>query len=84
MKIDCDIGFRGYCARRVRRIRKSLGFTHIHKGVLKHSAKFIPRKLAFNTVTEERYSRTFACFMSIYSTVELFLRIIKSKSGFCK
>ncbi|VDK88196.1 unnamed protein product [Litomosoides sigmodontis] len=47
--------YRGYCARRVRRIRRSLGFTHIHKGVLKHSAKFIPRKLAFDTVTEERF-----------------------------
>ncbi|CAG9538459.1 unnamed protein product [Cercopithifilaria johnstoni] len=47
--------YRGYCARRVRRIRKSLGFTHIHKGVLKHAAKFIPRKLALDIVTEERF-----------------------------
>ncbi|EFO22206.1 signal recognition particle 68 [Loa loa] len=47
--------YRGYCARRVRRIRKSLGFTHIHKGVSKHTAKFIPRKLAFDIITEERF-----------------------------
>uniref|UniRef100_A0A8R1TWA7 Signal recognition particle subunit SRP68 n=1 Tax=Onchocerca volvulus TaxID=6282 RepID=A0A8R1TWA7_ONCVO len=46
--------YRGYCARRVRRIRKSIGFTHVHKGVSKHAAKFIPRKLAFDIVTEER------------------------------
>lgn len=47
--------FSGYCARRVRRIRKSLGFTHIHKGVPKHPAKFIHRKLTFDIVIEERY-----------------------------
>uniref|UniRef100_A0A915PQE9 Signal recognition particle subunit SRP68 n=1 Tax=Setaria digitata TaxID=48799 RepID=A0A915PQE9_9BILA len=46
--------YRGYCARRVRRIRKSLGFTHVHKGVSKHGAKFTPRKLSFDIVTEER------------------------------
>uniref|UniRef100_A0A915AU48 Signal recognition particle subunit SRP68 n=2 Tax=Parascaris univalens TaxID=6257 RepID=A0A915AU48_PARUN len=47
--------YRGYCARRVRRIRKSLGFTHIHKSVPKHPAKFNQRKIAFDVVTEERY-----------------------------
>ncbi|VDO24697.1 unnamed protein product [Brugia timori] len=47
--------YRGYCARRVRRIRKSLGFTHVHKGVPKHAAKFIPRKLTFNVITEEKF-----------------------------
>ncbi|KAL3985399.1 hypothetical protein ACH3XW_38470 [Acanthocheilonema viteae] len=47
--------YRGYCARRVRRIRKSLGFTNIHKGVSKHTAKFIPKKLAFDIVSEERF-----------------------------
>ncbi|KHN74092.1 Signal recognition particle subunit SRP68 [Toxocara canis] len=45
----------GYCARRVRRIRKSLGFTHIHKSVPKHPAKFNQRKIVFDVVSEERY-----------------------------
>ncbi|VDN02403.1 unnamed protein product [Thelazia callipaeda] len=50
--------YRGYCARRVRRIRKSLGFTNVHKGIPKHPAKFVSRKLIFDAVTEERYLST--------------------------
>ncbi|VDD97218.1 unnamed protein product [Enterobius vermicularis] len=47
--------YRGYCARRVRRIRKSLGYAHIHKSVPKHPAKFQQKKLIFDVVSEERY-----------------------------
>ncbi|VDN24228.1 unnamed protein product [Gongylonema pulchrum] len=50
--------YRGYCARRIRRIRRSLGFTHLHKGVPKHSAKFFQRKLVTEVVTEQRYLQT--------------------------
>ncbi|VDK50993.1 unnamed protein product [Anisakis simplex] len=47
--------YRGYCARRVRRIRKSLKYTHVHKSVPKHPAKFTARKIIFDVVSEERY-----------------------------
>lgn len=47
--------YRGYCARRVKRIRKSLGYSHIHKSVPKHPAKFSQRKIVFDVVSEERY-----------------------------
>ncbi|MCP9264801.1 Signal recognition particle 68 [Dirofilaria immitis] len=46
--------YRSYCARRVRRIRKSTGFTHVHKGVSKYTAKFIPRKFEFDVINGER------------------------------
>jgi len=35
-----------YCARRIRRLRKSLKFTNVYKCVPKHRAKFQPRKLS--------------------------------------
>uniref|UniRef100_A0A0N5AZC2 Signal recognition particle subunit SRP68 n=1 Tax=Syphacia muris TaxID=451379 RepID=A0A0N5AZC2_9BILA len=47
--------YRGYCSRRIRRIRKSLGYTHLHKSVPKHPAKFSQKKIVLDVVTEERY-----------------------------
>ncbi|MFH4980446.1 hypothetical protein AB6A40_007155 [Gnathostoma spinigerum] len=47
--------YRGYCERRVRRIRKSLGYSHLHRSAPKHPAKFVQRKITYDVISEERY-----------------------------
>uniref|UniRef100_A0A914UKZ0 Signal recognition particle subunit SRP68 n=1 Tax=Plectus sambesii TaxID=2011161 RepID=A0A914UKZ0_9BILA len=47
--------YRAYCARKIRRIRKSLHWTHAHKSVPKHPAKFSAKKLTADVVTEIRF-----------------------------
>uniref|UniRef100_A0A915LKD9 Signal recognition particle subunit SRP68 n=1 Tax=Meloidogyne javanica TaxID=6303 RepID=A0A915LKD9_MELJA len=47
--------YRGYCARRVERIRKSLKFTHHYKCLPKRSGKFIARTVTSELVGDKRY-----------------------------
>jgi len=47
--------FRGYCARRVERIRKSLKFTHHYKCLPKRSGKFIARTVTSELVGDKRF-----------------------------
>lgn len=48
-----------YCNRRMRRLRKSLKFTHQHKCVPKHRAKFQVKKVTPETITELRLDFTY-------------------------
>lgn len=43
-----------YCNRRMRRLRKSLKFTHQHKCFPKHKAKFQPKKITPEIITDLR------------------------------
>ncbi|KAL7074254.1 hypothetical protein ACQ4LE_006372 [Meloidogyne hapla] len=47
--------YRGYCARRVERIRKSLKFTHHYKCLPKRPGKFIARTVTPELVGDKRY-----------------------------
>ena len=46
------VGFRHYCSRRMRRIRRSLNFTHGHRH------RFQKKVLTVEKVTELRYTHT--------------------------
>lgn len=77
-EIICDIGFfllfinivkkikkyyfRGYCSRKIRRLRKSSDFTNFHKSFPKRSAKFIRRIINVETLTNSRFVFNFKIF----------------------
>lgn len=46
--------YRGYCSRKIRRLRKSSDFTNFHKSFPKRSAKFIRRIINVETLTNSR------------------------------
>uniref|UniRef100_A0A914CJ56 Signal recognition particle subunit SRP68 n=1 Tax=Acrobeloides nanus TaxID=290746 RepID=A0A914CJ56_9BILA len=47
--------YRGYCTRKVKRIRKSLKFTHTNKSIGKNKTKFTLRPVNSETVDTERH-----------------------------
>ncbi|KAI6190374.1 hypothetical protein M3Y97_00110900 [Aphelenchoides bicaudatus] len=44
-----------YCDRRIRRIRKTLKFTNLHRCVPKHRAKFVGKKVTADVVTDLKF-----------------------------
>lgn len=47
--------YRGYCSRRIRRLRKCLKFTHQYKCFPKRAAKFVSRPVVPEVVTDVRF-----------------------------
>jgi len=47
--------YRGYCGRRIYRVRKALKYNHNHKCVPKHKAKFQPKQITVETITDARF-----------------------------
>ncbi|KAI1702884.1 RNA-binding signal recognition particle 68 domain-containing protein [Ditylenchus destructor] len=48
--------YRGYCSRRIRRLRSSLNFTNQHKCLPKRAAKFVGRSVTPEVVTDVRFA----------------------------